>query len=152
MQDIKKTLEDHGIMPSQAPMPVGNYRATIDVGKLMFISGQLPFKDGKLIYKGQIGKEFTFEEGKSAAELCALNLLSHIINCPTQHKLKKIVRIEGFINCSALFTEHAEVLNAASDLLSKALSEKAGHVRTVIGCRSLPLGAAIEIAAIVELE
>ncbi|MFK5914664.1 MAG: RidA family protein [Woeseiaceae bacterium] len=152
MRDIKQILEDYGIILPQAPMPAGNYRATIEVGKLMFISGQLPFRDGKLIYKGQLGKELTIKEGNAAAELCALNLLSHMSNSLQQHKLKKIVKIEGFINCRESFTEHAEVLNGASDFLSKTLFEKAGHIRTVVGCNSLPLGAAIEIAAIVEFE
>lgn len=152
MKDIKQILEDYGIILPQAPMPVGNYRATTGAGKLIFISGQLPFRDGKLIYKGQLGKELTTEEGKAEAELCALNLLSHIKSSLQQHELKKIVKIEGFINCSESFTEHAEVLNGASDLLSKALFEKAGHIRSVVGCSSLPLGAAIEIAAIAELE
>lgn len=152
MIEIEQILENDGIMLPQPPMPVGNYRATIDAGELIFISGQLPFKDGKLIYKGQVGKELTTEEGKAAAELCALNLLSHIANSLQQYKIKKIVKIEGFINCGESFTEHAEVLNGASDLLSKTLFEKAGHIRTVVGCSSLPLGAAVEIAAIVELE
>ena len=152
MRDIKQILEDDGIILPQAPMPVGNYRATIDAGKLMFISGQLPLRDGKLIYKGQLGKQLTIEEGKAAAELCALNLLSHITNSLQQHNLKQIVKIEGFINCNESFTEHAEVLNGASDLLTKTLAEKAGHIRTVVGCSGLPLGATIEIAAIIELE
>lgn len=133
-------------------MPVGNYQATIGVGKLMFISGQLPFRDGKLVYKGQLGKELTTEEGKAAAELCVLNILSHIASTVELHEIKKIVKIEGYINCSESFTEHAEVLNGASDLLSKILFDKAGHIRTVVGCSSLPLDAAIEISAIIELE
>ena len=152
MRNIQKNLEYYGYVLPQAPMSVGNYRGIIGVGKLMFISGQLPFKDGKLIHKGRLGKELTTEEGKAAAELCALNLLSHITSNLQQHELKQIVKIEGFINCSESFTEHAEVMNGASDLLSKTLFEKAGHIRTVVGCSSLPLGAAIEISAIVELE
>ena len=152
MGNIEQVLEGYGITLPQAPMPVGNYQATINVGKLMFISGQLPFRDEQLIYKGQLGKELTTEDGKAAAELCALNLLSHLSNSLQQYKLKQIVKIEGFINCSESFTEHAEVLNGASDLLSKILLEKAGHIRTVVGCSSLPLGAAIEITAIAELE
>jgi len=152
MSDIKQNIKDNGITLPQTPIAVGNYHATINAGKLMFISGQLPFKNGKLLYKGQLGKELTTEDGKAAAELCALNLLSQITNSLQQYKLKQIVKIEGFINCSESFSEHAIVLNGASDLLSKALLEKAGHIRTVIGCTSLPLGAAIEIAAIIELE
>lgn len=152
MVDIKQALEANGKFLPRAPNPVGNYRATIGVGKLLFISGQLPLRDGILIYKGQLGKDLTTEEGNAAAELCALNLLSHIANSLQQHKLRQIVKIEGFINCSASFIEHAEVLDGASQLLSNILMEKSGHVRTVTGCNSLPLGAAVEITAIAELE
>jgi len=111
MKDIKHILEDHGITLPHAPMPIGNYRAVVNVGQLIFISGQLPIRDGKLMYKGQLGKELTIEEGKAAAELCALNLLSHLTNSLRQYKLKQIIKIEGFINCNESFTEHAEVLN-----------------------------------------
>lgn len=150
--DIKRLLETKGKLLPQAPIPVGSYRATIGSGKLLFISGQLPFSDGVLIYKGKLGKELTIVEGYAAAELCALNLLSHIAHPRQHYKLKQILKIEGFINCTAAFIEHAKVLDGASQLLSDTLADKAGHVRTVMGCNSLPLGAAVEIAAIVELE
>jgi len=152
MSDIKQNLKSNGIILPQTPAAAGNYIATTIAGNLMFISGQLPFRDGKLIYKGQLGKELTTEDGKAAAGLCALNLLSQITSSLKQYTLKQIVKIEGFINCSESFSEHATVLNGASDLLSKALLEKSGHIRTVMGCNSLPLGAAIEISAIIELE
>jgi len=151
VNDIKQALKANGIVLPQAPEPAGHYWATTLQGKLLFISGQLPFRNGTLIYQGQVGKTLTTEEGHVAAQLCALNILSHINNILEPHKLKQIIKIEGFINCTA-FTEHAQVLDGASQLLSKTFLEKAGHVRTVMGCNSLPLGAAVEIAAIAELE
>lgn len=149
---MKKLSIDNELILPQAPAPVGNYRAAISTEKLLFISGQLPIKDNKLIFKGKLGKELTTDDGVKAAELCALNILSQISNSPHQNKLKRIIKIEGFINCTESFTDHARVLNGASDLLSNVLSDKEGHVRTAIGCSSLPLGAAIEISAIAELE
>jgi len=149
---MKNSINKSNLELPQAPMPVGNYQAAISTNKLVFISGQLPFKDGKLIYCGQLGKELTTEEGRQAAKMCALNILSHIANLTPLPKLKKIIKIEGFINSHPTFTEHADVLNGASDLLAGVLGEKAGHIRSVLGCSSLPMGASVEISAIVELE
>ena len=124
--------------------------ATLGTGNLLFVSGQLPLRNGELIYKGRLGKDLTTEQGKAAAQLCALNLLSQIERAFNPRKLKAIIKIEGYINACESFTEHAEVLNGASDLLFNILAKKSGHIRTVIGCTSLPMGAAVEIAAIVE--
>jgi len=137
---------------SLAPTPVGAYEAIIKTGKIFYISGQLPIKNGKLLYKGKLGKDLSIEEGYAAAELCALNLLSQLGSNLQQYKVKQIIKIEGAINCCESFTLHADILNGASNLLSKILLDKSGHTRTVIGCNSLPLNAAIEISAIIEVE
>lgn len=152
MTVLKQALADYGLSLPQAPTPVGAYRATIKSGKYFYISGQLPIKNGKLLYKGQLGKELTIEQGYDAAELCALNILSQLENKLLQNKIRQIIKIEGFISCCESFNAHAEVLNGASDLLSKILLEKAGHTRTVMGCNSLPLGAAVEVSAVVEIK
>tara|TARA_R110001583_G_C5558229_1_gene400954 strand:- start:286 stop:741 length:456 start_codon:yes stop_codon:yes gene_type:complete len=149
---IRNLVENNGLVLPQAPMPVGNYVATLNAGNLLFISGQLPIINGELVYTGQLGKELTTQLGKMAAELCALNLLSQIENSLGTRKLKSVVKIEGYINARESFTDHAEVLNGASDLISTILTDKSGHIRTVVGCTSLPMNAAVEISAIVELE
>jgi len=152
MTYFKQKLIAQGLSLPQAPTPVGSYMATITSEKLFYISGQLPFKDGELLYKGKIGKELTVESGYQAAKLCALNILSQIENNLQKTNFKRIIKIEGFINCCESFEFHAEVLNGASDLFSKLFPEKAGHVRTVMGCNSLPLNAAVEVAALIEIE
>jgi len=152
IRKMKHSINNVNLELPQAPMPVGNYQATIAANNLVFISGQLPFKNGKLIYCGQLGKELTTEEGRQAAKMCALNILSHIANLAPLIKIKKVIKLEGFINSDSTFTEHAEVLNGASDLLAEVLGDRAGHIRTVLGCNSLPMGAAVEISAIVELK
>ncbi len=149
--NIKQLVINNGYRLPQAPTPVGNYLATINAGNLLFISGQMPINNGELIYKGRLGDELNIEQGTKAAQLCALNLLSQIDSSIGARKLKSVVKIEGYINASESFTEHAAVLNGASDLLRKVLGDKSGHIRTVIGCSSLPMGAAVEIAAIVEV-
>lgn len=135
-----------------APEPVGNYKATLLSGNLLYISGQLPIIDGKVMYKGQLGKTLTVEEGIKAAELCALNALSQLEKSAVNKSLKQIVKVEGYINASKSFEEHAQVLNGASDLFANVLGESAGHIRTVVGCTSLPLGVPVEISIIAELE
>lgn len=149
--NIKQRLTDNGYELPQAPAPVGNYQATITTGNLMFVSGQMPLHNGNLLYKGSLGNELTIESGQKAAELCALNLLSQIDQSLEGRELKSVVKVEGYINADESFTEHAAVLNGASDLLYKVLGERSGHIRTVIGCTSLPMGAAVEISAIVEV-
>jgi len=154
MIEFKRALQAKGKSLPQAPVPVGRYHAVINAGSLLFISGQLPFRNGTLVYRGQLGNNLTVKEGAAAAELCALNLLSQIEKYLEHHhkRLKQIIKIEGFICCTESFMDHAEVLDGASMLLSDILLDKAGHVRAVLGCNSLPLGAAVEIAAVVGID
>ena len=151
MINLKQKLLRLGLNLPSAPTPVGAYSATIRSKNLLYISGQLPFKNSKLIYKGKIGQDLTIEEGYEAAKLCALNILSQMENNLQENTFKRIIKIEGFINCNNSFEQHAKVLDGASDLLSKLFFKKAEHVRTVVGCNSLPLNAAIEITALVEI-
>jgi len=148
--NLKQKLLRLGLNLPLAPTPVGAYSATVRSKNLLYISGQLPFKNSELIYKGKIGQNLTIEEGYEAAKLCALNIVSQMENNLQENNFKRIIKIEGFINCSNSFEQHAEVLNGASDLLSKLFLKKAGHVRTVMGCNSLPLNAAVEISALIE--
>ena len=152
MSTLKQTIIKKGLVLPKAPTPVGAYQSTIKAGKLLFISGQFPFKDGELLYKGKLGKELSVKEGYAAAELCALNILSQLEENSPEEKIKQIIKIQGLINCCDSFADHAEVLNGATNLLSKILDKKSGHARSVMGCNSLPHGAAVEITAIVELE
>lgn len=136
----------------QQPQAVGNYKPFIIVGNMAFISGQLPIKYGRIIYKGKLGNELSIEEGILAAELCALNILSQIVELEKEYIFKKLIKIDGCINSTSIFSQHAKVLDGASDLFTSVLLKQAGHTRSVIGCSSLPLNAAIEIIATVEIE
>jgi enamine deaminase RidA (YjgF/YER057c/UK114 family) len=149
--DIKKQLLTLDITLPQPPQAVGNYKPFIIVGKMAFISGQLPIKAGHIIYKGKLGNELSVKEGKQAAELCALNILSQIVELEKEHNFKKLIKIDGCINSTSTFAQHANVLDGASDLFTSVLLNKSGHTRSVIGCSSLPLNAAIEIIATVEI-
>ena len=152
MLELKQRLNEKGMTLPQAPTPVGAYSATIQSGNYLYVSGQFPFKDGKLQYKGQLGKDLSTHEGYLAAELCALNLLSQIDANMKDNKLNQIVKLDGYINSSEWFEGHAKVLDGATNLLASVLDNKAGHARSVMGCTSLPYCAAVEITAVIELE
>ena len=154
MSAIARLAQAKGYQLPQAPQPVGNYLATIEQNELLFISGQLPLENGQLHYQGCVGRDLTLEQGKQAAHLCALNLLSQIDSAldASGKSLDKILKLDGFICTAPEFSRHAEVLNGASDLLAEVLGEHAGHIRTVLGCDSLPINAAVEISAIVALK
>ena len=151
MNTIEELADNQGLVLPPAPQPVGNYRATQRMGNLLFVSGQLPLDGQEMRYAGQLGRDLDVGQGQKAAALCALNLLSQLAALGPGVTLKSIVKLEGYINACEDFAEHARVLNGASDLLAGVLGEQAGHIRTVVGCTSLPLGAAVELSAIVEL-
>lgn len=149
--NIRQLAADAGFSLPEAPLPVGCYRAAMETGKLIFISGQMPIKNGELIWAGKLGSELTIAEGQQAAQLCALNLLSQLEQVLLGREIRSLVKLEGYINASEDFTEHAAVLNGASDLMFDVLGKHSGHIRTVVGCTSLPLGAAVEVSLIAEL-
>jgi enamine deaminase RidA (YjgF/YER057c/UK114 family) len=150
MNNIKKRLQELGFELPKAPEPVGNYKATLITGNLLYVSGQLPIINGKIIYQGQIAAGLSLDEGIKAAQLCALNILSQIDKSVGFDAVKNIIKVEGYISAATGFEDHANVLNGASDLFAKVLDDKAGHIRTVVGCTSLPLNAPVEISVIVD--
>ncbi|MBN3560778.1 RidA family protein [Aliamphritea spongicola] len=150
--NIRQLTEQAGYRLPAAPQPVGNYRAVIEVGKLVYVSGQMPLLDGELMFRGALGTDLSVQQGQQAAQLSALNLLSQLDQALNGRRIRSLVKVEGYICASDTFTEHAAVLNGASDLLFQVLGEHAGHIRTVIGCSSLPLGAATKVSLIAELD
>ena len=137
----------------KAPDPVGAYVAFKKVGKLIFISGQLPIKsDGKTI-KGKIGKELTLEDGQDAAKFCAINILAQAKKAigGDLDKIKGCVKITGFVNSTDDFIDQPKVINPASELLSTVFGDNGKHARAAVSTNSLPLGVAVEIDAIFEI-
>jgi|TARA_B110000977_G_C11018727_1_gene470462 enamine deaminase RidA (YjgF/YER057c/UK114 family) len=153
MSKIDKLIKKLDIELPNPPLPIGNYLAHTIVNNLVYISGQLPInKKGQLI-QGKLGDNLNLEEGKEAAKLCILNSIAHLKNAVKDlDRVKKCVKINGYINSTKDFTEHAALLNSASDTLVQIFGEKGKHVRAVVGLESLPLGAAIEIETIFEIE
>ena len=151
VSELKQQVNKLGLVLPVAPKPVGSYRATTVSGGIVYISGQLPILDGVLQYKGKVGHNLSIDEGYKASELCALNILSQMSNLDSSYNIKKLIRIDGYINCNPNFIEHAYVLDGASNLFSSVLGCASGHVRSVLGCSSLPLNSAVEIVATAEI-
>lgn len=131
---------------------LANYVPFVRAGDLLIISGQLPLgADGKLSprHTGKLGRDIFHEAGQEAARLCAVNLLAQAKAALGQlSKIRRCVRLGGFINCSPDFNALAAVMNGASDLMVQALGEKGRHARSTIGVAELPLDSAVEVEAI----
>ena len=151
--DIEKKLKELNIKLPNAPEPVGAYVAFKKIDKLLFISGQLPIDlDGKMI-KGKIGKDLTLEDGQKASKLCAINILSQAKKAMNGdlNKIKNCIKITGFVNSIDNFIDQPKVINPASETLSEVFGDKGKHTRAAVSTNSLPLGAAVEIDAILEV-
>jgi len=150
----EQNLKDLNIHLPKAPKPVGAYAAFKKIGKLIFISGQVSFRDTGELIKGKVGLDLTLEQGQDAAKACAINILSQIKSaCDGDlNKVKNCIKITGFVNSIDSFVEQPKIINAASDLLVKIFEEKGIHARAAVSVNSLPLGASVEIEAIFEID
>lgn len=128
------------------PQPVGQYRAWVKTGNLIFISGQFPLVNGTMRYPGKLGVNVSDADGYAAARLAGLNVLAQLDEA-TQgfEQLEQILRLEGHIQCGSDWHQHAQILNGASDLLAEVLGDRAGHTRTAFGHSALPLNAPVEL-------
>jgi len=134
------------------PKPAGSYVPVVTTGKILFVSGQIPIKDGKVAYLGKVPKEISLEEAQAAAKLCIINALAQIKNeIGSLDKISKFVRVSGFVNSTPDFTDQPKVINAASDLIFDIFGAKGHHSRIAIGVASLPLNSSVEIDVIVEI-
>ena len=151
--DIEKKLKDLNIILPEAADPVGSYVATKKIGKLLFISGQISIDDkGKLI-KGKIGKDLNTEQGYKAAERCALSIVAQTKKACDNNlsNIKECIKLTGFVNSTDDFIDQPKVINGASDTITKIFGDKGKHARAAVSTNSLPLGVAVEVDAIFEL-
>lgn len=132
---------------------VGNYVPALQVGKLVFVSGQLPKADGRLTHTGRVGRELSLEDGRRAARICVVNCLAALKSAVgTLDKIRQIVRISGYITSAVGFQEQHKVMDAASELLVDIFGPAGKHTRSAVGVVELPLGAPVEIELIAELK
>ena len=149
---IEEKLGALGITLPSPPKPAGSYIPVVRTGNLVFVSGQIPISDGKVLYSGKVTKDLSVEEAQKAARLCVINALAQLkLEFGNLDKISKIVRVSGFVNSPPEFTEQPKVINAASDLLFEIFEKKGQHARIAVGVSSLPLNSSVEIDLIVEI-
>jgi enamine deaminase RidA (YjgF/YER057c/UK114 family) len=151
---IINKLRDLKISIPDAPDPVGAYVAFKIINNIVYISGQLPIDENGKMIKGKIGKDLNIEDGQKAARLCVINILAQIKKATNGdiEKVKNCIKITGFVNSSDDFIDQPKIINPASEILSAIFGEKGKHARAAVSTNSLPLGAAVEIDAIFEID
>ena len=150
---FEKKIKDLNINLPEAKAPVGNYVATKIVGKLLYISGQISIDEKGQLIKGKVGKELDTEQAYQAAKRCGLSIVSQAKNAcgGDLSKIKSCIKLTGFVNSIDSFTDQPKVINGASDLMASIFGEAGMHTRAAVSTNSLPLGVAVEVDAIFEL-
>ena len=148
---IEDRLKELSIKIPTPPKPAGSYIPIVTTNNLAFVSGQIPMKEGKIVFEGEVPKEQSLDSAREAAKICIINGLAQLkANLGSLDKITKFVKISGFVNSSSNFTEQPKVINAASDLLVEIFGDMAKHSRIAVGVASLPLNSTVEIDMIVE--
>ena len=154
MHVFEKNIKDLGLIISEPPVAVANYVPFKVIDNLVYVSGQAPIKNGKIIYTGKVGDNVSEEDGILAAELCCLNIIAALrksINGDWD-RLENFVKLGGFVNCKDNYTNQPKIINGASDLLVNIFGEQGKHTRFAVGSNSLPMNIAVEIDAIIKIK
>ncbi|MDE1764694.1 MAG: RidA family protein [Thaumarchaeota archaeon] len=134
------------------PKPAGSYIPVVRTGNLVFVSGQIPVKEGKVEFQGKVPTDVPIEVAQQAAKLCIINVLSQLkAEVGDLDMVSRIVRVSGFVNSAGDFFEQPKIINAASDLLFEIFGEKGKHSRVAVGVASLPLNSTVEIDMVAEI-
>ena len=151
--DLNEKLQELGFELPQAAAPAANYVPYVVSGGHIYVSGQIPFLNGEKMHMGRLGEDLSVEDGVRAAQACALNILGQANAAigGDWSKIKRLVKLGGFVNCTPDFYDHPKVVNGASDLFVAVMGDAGKHARFAVGAPSLPLGVAVEIDAIFEL-
>jgi enamine deaminase RidA (YjgF/YER057c/UK114 family) len=150
---VDARLAELGIEVPEAAAPVANYVGHVRTGNLVFVSGQVPIKDGQFLYQGKVGADISLEEAQQAAALCAINIIAQLkAACGGDlDKVQRIVKLGSFVNSTPEFGDQPKVINGASDLMVEVFGDKGKHARAAVSAGALPLGVAVEIDAVAEI-
>ena len=150
---IEDNIKKLNLQLPDAPDPVGSYVATKIIGNLLYISGQISIDEKGALIKGKLGKDINVDKGYLAAERCAINIISQAKKACNGdlNKIKGCVKLTGFVNSTDDFIEQPKVINGASDTIVKIFGDAGIHTRAAVSVNSLPLGVAVEVDAIFEL-
>ncbi len=151
---IDAKLAELGITIPAPMAPVANYVPYVVTGRLVMVSGQVPAVDGKITVTGKLGGTVSIEQGQQAAQRCFINVLAHLKTaCDGRlDRVRRVVRLGGFIACTPEFDQQARVMNGASDLAVAVFGEAGRHARTTIGVAALPLDVPVEVEGLFEID
>jgi enamine deaminase RidA (YjgF/YER057c/UK114 family) len=146
---IEEKITSLGISLPVPPEPAGSYVPVIVSNNFVFVAGQIPTEGKHVKFTGKVESIAT---GQDAARLCVINALAQLkLHLGTLDKIKRVVKVTGYVNCDPSFTDHPKVINGASDLLVNVFGERGKHARAAVGVNSLPLDSAVEIELILEI-
>lgn len=150
-ETIEERLASMGVELPAASAPAANYLPFLRHGDLLFVSGQLPMAGKGVGQRGRLGESVSIDEGRAAARLCSINVLAQAKAALSGdlERIRRVVRITGFVASSPGFTDQHLVLNGASDFLAEALGDRGKHTRAAVGVAALPLDAAVEVDAVI---
>jgi len=151
--NYEKIIADLGFTLPPAPAPAGNYLPAVRSGKLVFLAGTLPLRDGAITHAGQVGRDLDVSAGYAAAQVCALNTIAALkAAAGSLDNLERLVLVNGFVNAVAGFADSPAVINGASDLFVKIFGDRGRHARAAVAVAGLPKNAAVEIQVVAELK
>ena len=154
MHLFEKNIKDLGLIISEPPVAIANYVPFKVVDNLVYVSGQGPIQNGKIMYTGKVGDDVSEEDGILAAKLCCLNIIASLrtsINGDWD-RLDNFVKLGGFVNCRDDYINQPKIINGASDLLVNIFGEQGKHTRFAVGSNSLPMNISVEIDAIIKIK
>ena len=150
---IEDRLTELGLSLPEVPAPVAAYVPAVRAGNWVYVSGQTPFRDGKLRVKGKVGKDVTLEDAYEEAKQCALNIMAAVKSVAgSLDNVERIVKLVGFVASMPDFTDAPKVVNGASELFVQVFGDKGKHARSAVGVASLPLDCCVEVEAVVLLK
>lgn len=146
-------VQELGLTIPTPAKPLAAYVPAVQSGNLVFVSGQLPSKDGQMVAKGLLGKDVSVEQGYECARACAINCLGAVkALAGSLDNIVRIVKVTGFVAATPEFTDHPKVVNGASELMQQVFGDQGAHARAAVGMASLPLGVPVEVEMIVEVK
>lgn len=147
---VEARLQELGILLPDAAAPVASYVPVVAYGGFAHVSGQLPFIDG-VLKKGRLGENVNLPDGIEAARACGLMILAQLKEAGLLDKVERVVKLGAFVSSTPAFTDQPKVANGASDLMFEVFGERGRHARAAIGVPALPLGAAVEVDAVIAI-
>ncbi len=153
LKDVNAKLQELGLSLPAVAAPAANYVPYVVSGNMVYVSGQIPFLNGEKMHLGRVGADLTEEDGAKAAQACALNILAQVNDAVGGDfsRVKRCVKLGGFVNSTPEFTNQPVVINGASNLIADVMGDAGKHARFAVSAPSLPLGVAVEIDAVFEI-